>query len=56
MNANGPGRMAWQSRGADLQPVIAHGYSDQVLSLMRPVARTADNAAAAAYRSGRCKS
>ena len=38
--------------GADLQPVLAHGYSDQVLSLMRPVPRTADNAAAAAYRSG----
>jgi hypothetical protein len=37
--------------GADLQPVIAHGYSDQVLALMRPVPRSADNAAAAAYRS-----
>jgi hypothetical protein len=32
--------------------VLAHGYSDQVLSLMRPVPRSADNAAAAAYRSG----
>jgi hypothetical protein len=36
--------------GADLQPVIAHGYSDQVLALMRPVPRSADNAAATAYR------
>jgi hypothetical protein len=38
--------------GADLQPVLAHGYSDQVLALMRPVARSGDNAAAAAYRTG----
>lgn len=37
--------------GADLQPVMAHGYSDHVLALMRAVPRTADNAAAAAYRS-----
>jgi hypothetical protein len=38
--------------GIDLQPVLAHGYSDQVLSLMRAVPRSADNAAAAAYRTG----
>jgi CHASE3 domain sensor protein len=38
--------------GADLQPLAAHGYSDQVLALMRPVSRNADNAAAAAYRTG----
>ena len=52
MNANGLVVWLGNPEGADLQPVIAHGYSDQVLSLMRPVARTADNAAAAAYRSG----
>jgi hypothetical protein len=40
------------ARGEDLQPVLAHGYGDQVLALMRPVPRTADNAAAAAYRTG----
>jgi hypothetical protein len=39
-------------KGADLRPVIAHGYSDQILGLMRAVPRHADNAAAAAYRSG----
>jgi len=47
------GLVVWlgNTSGADLQPVMAHGYSDQVLELMRPVPRTADNAAAAAYRS-----
>src|SRR5205085_10152148 len=46
------GLVVWlgNPEGIDLQPVLAHGYSDQVLSLMRPVARVADNAAAAAYR------
>jgi hypothetical protein len=52
MDANGLVVWLGNPAGADLQPVIAHGYSDQVLSLMRPIARTADNAAAAAYRSG----
>jgi len=52
MDANGLVVWLGNADGADLQPVIAHGYSDQVLSLMRPVARAADNAAAAAYRSG----
>src|SRR5262245_18122823 len=52
MEANGLVVWLGSAAGADLQPVLAHGYSDQVLSLMRPVARTADNAAAAAYRSG----
>jgi len=52
MDANGLVVWLGNADGADLQPVIAHGYGDQVLSLMRPVARAADNAAAAAYRSG----
>ncbi|MDR1990178.1 MAG: hypothetical protein LBQ09_08105 [Acidobacteriaceae bacterium] len=38
--------------GADLQPVIAHGYSDEVVRRMKAVPRSADNAAAAAYRTG----
>ena len=48
------GLVVWlgSAAGIDLQLVLAYGYSDQVLSLMRPVARSADNAAAAAYRSG----
>jgi hypothetical protein len=52
MNANGLVVWLGNPAGADLQPVLAHGYSDQVLALMRPVSRGADNAAAAAYRSG----
>jgi hypothetical protein len=52
MNANGLVVWLGSAAGIDLQPVLAHGYSDQVLSLMRPVPRSADNAAAAAYRSG----
>jgi len=52
MNANGLIVWLGSPAGIDLQPVLAHGYSDQILSLMRPVPRTADNAAAAAYRSG----
>lgn len=48
------GLVVWlgSTNGADLRPVLAHGYSDQVLALMRAVPRHADNAAAAAYRSG----
>ncbi len=48
------GLIVWlgSTAGADLRPVVAHGYSEQVLSLMRAVPRQADNAAAAAYRTG----
>jgi hypothetical protein len=38
--------------GADLRPVLAHGYSSQMIARIPPVPRTGDNAAAAAYRSG----
>jgi len=37
--------------GGDLQAVVAYGYSDDVLARIKAVARMADNAAAAAYRS-----
>lgn len=48
------GLVVWlgNGAGADLRPVVAHGYSEQVLALMRPVPRHADNAAATAYRTG----
>ena len=39
--------------GADLKPVLAHGYSDQALAQMPAVPRSADNAAAAAFRTGK---
>lgn len=38
--------------GGDLQAVVAYGYSDEVLARIKAVPRMADNAAAAAYRSG----
>ena len=39
--------------GADLRPVLAHGYGSEALAQMPAVPRSADNAAAAAYRTGR---
>ena len=36
--------------GADLRPVLAHGYAPHTLARMPAVPRSADNAAAAAYR------
>jgi hypothetical protein len=47
------GVMVWMGNatGADLRPVLAHGYSDAMLARIPPVAQSADNAAAAAYRS-----
>lgn len=39
--------------GGDLRLVLAHGYSEAVLARMATIPRSADNAAAAAYRSGK---
>jgi hypothetical protein len=48
------GLMVWMGTrsGGDLRPVLAHGYSSQMVARILPVARSADNAAASAYRSG----
>jgi hypothetical protein len=48
------GLIVWvgSAAGASLRPVLAHGYSDQALTRMPLVARSEDNAAAAAYRTG----
>jgi len=48
------GLMVWMATppGGDLRPILSHGYSADVLSRIPPVPRSADNAAAAAYRSG----
>jgi hypothetical protein len=48
------GLIVWvgNTAGADLKPVLAHGYPPQVLARIQPVPRSAQNAAAAAYRSG----
>lgn len=48
------GMIVWlgSSSGADLRPVLAHGYSDQTLSRIQVIPRSADNATADAYREG----
>ena len=48
------GLMVWvgSDDGDDLRPVVAHGYSAAMIAHIRPVPRSGDNAAAAAYRSG----
>ena len=48
------GLMVWAGsvEGSDLRPVLAHGYSAEMIARIPPVPRSADNAAAAAYRSG----
>jgi hypothetical protein len=51
MDASGVVVWMGNATGADLRPVLAHGYSDAMLARIPPVAQSADNAAAAAYRS-----
>ncbi len=47
------GVMVWMAEdaAADLRPVLAHGYGADVLARIPAMARTADNAAAKAFRS-----
>jgi len=52
MDASGLVIWIGNAAGADLRPVLAHGYSDQVIARMPTVPRSANNAAAAAYRTG----
>lgn len=52
MDASGLMVWAGSATGSDLRPVLAHGYSAEMIARIPPVPRTADNAAAAAYRSG----
>ena len=46
------GMVVWlgNAAGADLRPVLAHGYTPKAMLRMPPLARSAGNAAAAAYR------
>jgi hypothetical protein len=48
------GLVVWlgNSEGSELQPVLTHGYSDVTRARLPNVPRTANNAAATAYRSG----
>ena len=47
------GVILWISAGEQLFPVMGHGYAPHVLARMTPIARDGDNAAAAAWRTGR---
>jgi hypothetical protein len=53
MDASGIVILLADANGSTLQPVLAHGYSEQTLARMPPVPRSASNAAGAAYRSGK---
>jgi hypothetical protein len=48
------GLVVWlgSSNGSELQPVLTHGYNDETRARLPNVPRAANNAAAAAYRSG----
>jgi hypothetical protein len=46
------GVIVWIGAGSELFAVAAHGYDDALLRRIRPIARNADNATAAAWRSG----
>lgn len=46
------GVVLWMSAGDQLFAVIGHGYRPEALARLGPIAREADNAAAAAWRTG----
>jgi hypothetical protein len=48
------GLMVWvgSADGSELQPAVAHGYTPEMLARMPTLRRSADNAAAAAFRTG----
>ena len=52
MDASGVVVWLGTTGGADLQPVAAHGYSPHAIARMPSVPRSANNAAASAYRTG----
>jgi hypothetical protein len=52
IEANGAVVWLGSTAGADLRPVLAHGYSAETIARMQSVPKSADNAAAAAYRTG----
>ena len=52
MDASGLVVWVGNADGADLRPVVAHGYSPAMVARIGPVPRSANNAAAAAYAIG----
>jgi len=53
MDASGVLILLADTTASSLRPVLGFGYSPEALSRMPPVPRSADNAAAAAYRTGK---
>ena len=49
------GFVVWMGAGEELFPVFAHGYDDRLLRRLGPIARSADNATADAWRSGQMR-
>ena len=51
---NASGLVVWvrNSSGAELSPAFAHGYSQETVARLPQIPRSADNAAAVAYRTG----
>jgi hypothetical protein len=47
------GAIVWLGAGAQMFPVLGHGYTPQSLARFGPIARDADNAVANAWRTGR---
>jgi hypothetical protein len=47
-----PGIILWIGAGDELFAVTAHGYRPEIISALGPITRTADNATAAAWRTG----
>jgi hypothetical protein len=49
------GLMVWvgSADGSELQPALAHGYTEEMLARIPTLRRSADNAAAAAFRTGK---
>lgn len=47
-----PGIILWMGAGEELFAVTAHGYGPQIIAKLGPIARAADNATAAAWRTG----
>ena len=47
-----PGIILWMGAGDELFAVTAHGYGPQIIAKLGPIGRAADNATAAAWRTG----
>jgi transcriptional regulator with XRE-family HTH domain len=55
LGARGVILWVWDAMGAALCPAIAHGYSEQVVRHLARVARSSDNAIAAAFRTAEAR-